>query len=123
MKTESQGQANARAQTHGGRVLCGRCNRTLVFVSRLSSDEGEALVLFAKVKGSPGGSITTSWPGKKGVEYSLDEYRESGEWKTRYRFVCRSPKCRSVTSDRGILSYLGEDELPEAGSTVSTRLP
>jgi hypothetical protein len=44
-----------------------------VFVSRLSSDEGEALVLFAKVKGSPGGSITTSWPGKKGVEYSLDE--------------------------------------------------
>jgi hypothetical protein len=95
-----------------------------VFVSRLISDEGEALSLSAKVKGSPGGGIITSWPGKKGVEYSLDEYRESsGEWKTRYRFVCRSPKCRSVTSDRGVLSYLGKNELPEAGSTVRTRLP
>jgi hypothetical protein len=107
MKTESQGKANARARTHTGRVLCGRCNRTLVFVSRLGSDEGEALELSAKVKGDPGGGIITSWPGKKGLEYSLDEYRESEEWKTRYRFVCRSPKCRSVTSDRGVLSLPG----------------
>lgn len=123
MKIESQGKANARAQTDNGRVLCGHCNRTLVFVSRLIADEGEALSLSAKVTGSPGGTITTSWPGKKGVDYSRTEYRESGEWKTRYRFVCRSPKCRSVTSDRGVLSYLGEDELPEAGLTARTRLP
>jgi hypothetical protein len=74
------------------------------------------------VKGSPGGAMITSWPGKKGVEYSLDEYRESGEWKTRYRFVCGSPKCRSVTRNRGVLSYLDEHELPEARSTVRTRL-
>lgn len=123
MKTESQGKANARAQANSGRVLCGRCNRTLVFVSRLSSDEGEALVLFAQVKGTPGQAITTSWPGKKGVEYSLDKYRVSGEWSPRYRFVCRSPKCRSVTSGRGVLSYLGENELPEAALSARTRLP
>jgi len=123
MSTESQGQANARAQATAGRVVCGRCNRTLVFVGPFS-DEGEFLGLSAKVKGGPGGGVvTTSWPGKKGVQYSLAHYRDSGQLVIRYRFVCRSPKCRSVTRDRGVLSYLREDELPEAGSIVRTRLP
>ena len=76
----------------------------------------------AKVTGSPGSTIVTAWPGKKGVEYSREEYREDGEWKTRYRFVCRGLKCRSVTRDRGIVSYLDEDELPESGATVPSRL-
>ena len=51
MKAESQGQANARAQATAGRVVCGRCNRTLVFVGPFS-DEGEFLGLSAKVKGA-----------------------------------------------------------------------
>jgi len=122
MGTEPQGKANARAQASSGCVVCGNCKRRLVFVSVFSSDEGEALMLSAKVKGSPGSTISTAWPGKKGVEYSQEQYREDGERKARYRFVCLSPKCRSVTRDRGVVSYLDEDELPEAGAIVPTRL-
>jgi len=123
MRTEPQGKANARAQASSGCVVCGNCKRRLVFVSVIfSDDEGEALTFSAKVKGSPGSTISTAWPGKKGVEYSRQEDREDGEWKARYRFVCLSPKCRSVTRDRGVVSYLDEDELPEAGAIVPTRL-
>ncbi len=122
MRTESQGKANARAQAWSGCVVCGNCRRRLVFTSLMSGDGEEILMLWAQVKGTPGSTISTAWPGKKGVEYSRVEYREDGEWKTRYRFVCLGPKCRSVTRNRGVVSYLDEDELPEAGATVPTRL-
>jgi hypothetical protein len=122
MKTESQGKANARAQALMGCVVCGNCKRRLVFTSLMSGDGEEILMLWAQVKGSPGSTILTEWPHKKGVEYSRQEYREDDERKTRYRFVCLSPKCRSVTRDRGVVSYLDEDELPESGATVPTRL-
>jgi len=122
MRTEPQGKANARAQASSGCVVCGNCKRRLVFTSLMSGDGEEILILWAKVKGSPGSTISTAWPGKKGVEYSRQEDREDGEWKARYRFVCLSPKCRSVTRDRGVVSYLDEDELPEAGAIVPTRL-
>jgi hypothetical protein len=122
MDIESQGQANARAQSHTGIVKCAKCKHRLVYVSFYSGDEGESVGFSAKVDGIPGSSISTTWPGKKGLQYSEEYYVHDGTKATRYRFVCKRSECRATSKGRGVVSYLDEDQLPEPGSVAFTRL-
>jgi len=120
MKDERKGQANARAQSFNGVIECCGCGRRLAFATLVREKDGDVLRIFGKIEGTTGSSRYRPLD-KKGVEHTTEEYEEDGEYKIRHRFGCHSPKCKSRSGGRGLVSYIDQEELPEAGAYKKTR--